>query len=272
MFYSSQPVETRRPRIFVASSSKGREAARWFQTEIGVEEKYEVVCWWQGVFEPSVLTLESLEKAARDFDYAVVIATPDDVRIMNAHEGKVPRDNVIFELGFFIGAFGRKRTFLVCQEPRSLELPTDLKAFTYVDFPSDVSRLRPALGPACARILEKLDANHASRAYEQPDPSKASRRRRRPSFGVARSHGCMHHIVNISVTGALIEAAGELDQGDIVDLDLQLDDMTSISLRAEVVRLQLKTRNMPEGIGVRFTAMDDRTFAALERYVNAVPV
>ncbi len=46
----------------------------------------------------------------------------------------VPRDNVIFESGMFMGKLGRRRTFLVCDVDDKIKLPSDLKGLTCVTY------------------------------------------------------------------------------------------------------------------------------------------
>ena len=74
-----------------------------------------------------------------------------------------PRDNVIFELGLFIGRIGRRRSFLV--EPRGEEakLPSDLSGITSITYKYDRKDLAAALGPACKRvrdIIKELGPNN----------------------------------------------------------------------------------------------------------------
>jgi predicted nucleotide-binding protein len=64
--------------------------------------------------------------------YAVVLLTPDDVGGLASDELKLSprsRQNVVFELGYFIGKLGRER---VCALYRGVELPSDLHGVLYV--------------------------------------------------------------------------------------------------------------------------------------------
>jgi predicted nucleotide-binding protein len=64
--------------------------------------------------------------------YAVVILTPDDT--CSAGEGKPsvrrPRQNVIFELGFFVGKLGRERVCALYKQ--DTEIPSDYQGVLYV--------------------------------------------------------------------------------------------------------------------------------------------
>lgn len=70
--------------------------------------------------------------------FAVVLMTPDDIGqhvppgVFPSHKGlkKRARQNVIFELGFFIGKLGRKRVCALYKE--GVELPSDYQGVLYV--------------------------------------------------------------------------------------------------------------------------------------------
>ncbi|WP_267389469.1 nucleotide-binding protein [Sphingomonas sp. GC_Shp_3] len=68
-----------------------------------------------------------------DVGFAVVILTPDDSGAANGQEAKArARQNVILELGYFIGKLNRNR---VCALVRSeLEIPTDFGGVVYEKF------------------------------------------------------------------------------------------------------------------------------------------
>jgi predicted nucleotide-binding protein len=64
--------------------------------------------------------------------FAVVLLTPDDVGGAKIHKRTKPRarQNVILELGFFIGSLGRKN---VCAlYVKGVELPSDLEGLIYI--------------------------------------------------------------------------------------------------------------------------------------------
>lgn len=59
------------------------------------------------------MSFEALANALGQFDFAILILTPDDTAVSGGRSKNVARDNVIFELGPFMGALGRDRTFVV---------------------------------------------------------------------------------------------------------------------------------------------------------------
>ena len=77
--------------------------------------------------------IEKFEKNAGDVGFAVVLLTPDDEgHLANRPEEAKPRprQNVILELGYFIGRLGRPR---VCALHRGgVELPSDLHGIVYI--------------------------------------------------------------------------------------------------------------------------------------------
>ena len=108
---SSTDVARIRPSVFVGSSSEGLPIAKYVQ--VLLDRECEVEIWSQGVFGLTQGTLESLVLALDHFDFAVLVLTPDDLRVQRGEETRVARDNVIFELGLFIGRLGRDRTFIL---------------------------------------------------------------------------------------------------------------------------------------------------------------
>jgi len=64
--------------------------------------------------------------ATSRFDFAILLLTPDDIVQSRSTELASPRDNVIFELGLFMGELGRDRTFILQQPGSGMKIPTDL--------------------------------------------------------------------------------------------------------------------------------------------------
>jgi hypothetical protein len=151
-----------KPFIFIGSSAEGLEAAKGIQANL--EYSCECQIWSQGLFGLSGGTLEKLVKSLSDFDFAILVLTEDDITISRDNEQKSPRDNVIFELGLFIGGLGLDRTFIVIDRKAKLKLPSDLGGITPATFEPPVKgTIQSALGTACLAIeqaIKKLGARN----------------------------------------------------------------------------------------------------------------
>jgi predicted nucleotide-binding protein len=145
-----------KPRVFIGSSSEGVDYAE--NLNIRLSHDCETVLWRAGAFHVSEAYMESLEKGLANVEFAVLVVTPDDVRDKRGVEGRIPRDNVIFELGLFMGRLGRERTFIVTDPKMNVELPTDLLGITVAEFDSNRSdgNLENAILPAATKIVHAI--------------------------------------------------------------------------------------------------------------------
>jgi hypothetical protein len=146
-----------RPAVFIGSSVEGLDVAYALQENL--EYDAEPTVWSQDVFKPSQTTLKDLADEANRTDFAIFAFTPDDMRVMRGEQTSVPRDNVIFELGLFMGALGVERCFFV--SPRMSEplaIPSDLLGVTSLNYDAARSdgRLTAALGPAAHKVRNIL--------------------------------------------------------------------------------------------------------------------
>jgi hypothetical protein len=143
-----------KPRIFIGSSTESLEVA--YSIQENIERFAEVTVWTQGIFEPSKYVLESLVDQLEMSDFGIFVLAPDDVSIVCGQEKKSVRDNIIFELGLFIGKLGKDRNILILPRgtEESLHFPTDLLGLIPVLYDPDRQdgNLRAALGPACNKI------------------------------------------------------------------------------------------------------------------------
>ncbi|MEZ8881488.1 TIR domain-containing protein [Vibrio lentus] len=122
----------RKPRVFIGSSVESLPIADAIAENL--EFDAEVTIWRNGTFNLSSNALDDLVSKAKSVDFSIFIFSPDDLTIMRSREKYVVRDNVVFELGLFIGAIGKNRCFIV--KPRGVELhfPSDLLGITPTDF------------------------------------------------------------------------------------------------------------------------------------------
>lgn len=141
-----------KPRLFIGSSSEGREVARNLQVELG---ECDVVRWDQNVFEASGYTLDSLLATASSVDFAVIVATPDDTTVSRGETQPSARDNIVLEFGLFAGALGRDRTYLLATG--DLKLPTDVLGLTRLPYrPQADGSLRAAVSEAALQVDERV--------------------------------------------------------------------------------------------------------------------
>lgn len=113
--------------------------------------------WQHGVFKASHYTLDVLEAQLDDVDFAIAIAHADDVVISREEQWPAVRDNVIFELGMFLGRLGRRRAFLMEQRDANIQLPSDLAGLTTIPYRYVPGRDAMAeIAPACARLRELI--------------------------------------------------------------------------------------------------------------------
>jgi hypothetical protein len=122
-------------KLFIGSSREGlfyanqikniitKECGNWLECEVWNEG---------GIFRLNKSTLDNLVKASRRFDYGVLVATNDDLALIRLKAKQIPRDNVIFEMGLFLGSLGLTRAFLVAQD---CKLPSDYNGITTVRLP-----------------------------------------------------------------------------------------------------------------------------------------
>jgi SAM-dependent methyltransferase len=139
------------PIAFIGSSTEGGPIAEAIQQNL--YEVCESNIWFQGVFAPGNSTLESLVSQLDLYDFAILVFTPDDDMNRRGAASLIPRDNVLVELGLFIGSLGRHRTFVVHQRHSGITIPSDLAGVTLAPYVLPAhSTLQAALGPACAQI------------------------------------------------------------------------------------------------------------------------
>lgn len=138
-----------KPTAFIGCSVEGLPIAKVIQ--LNLAHSVSSTIWSQGVFGLSQGTLETLVSEAGSFQYAILVLTPDDVVIKRDQQVMSARDNVLFELGLFMGALGRQRTFIVCRQ--DMALPSDLAGITPAKYATDEQlNLQANLGPVSTQI------------------------------------------------------------------------------------------------------------------------
>lgn len=154
------------PRVFIASSVEGLPVAE----AVNIKLEYDVrVKQWDNAFDLSSITVTSLISRANETDYGVFVFHKDDKTTIRGNQYSVVRDNVVFELGLFIGALGIDHCFLLIPKSNEGEfrLPTDLAGVTTSTYDDDLDDMVDAVATSCAKIkqvirkLSKINAENA---------------------------------------------------------------------------------------------------------------
>ncbi len=142
--------------VFIGSSSEGLPFAQAIRSLL--VDDAEVTLWKEGFSKLGETFIETLANALPRFDFAILVLTPDDLVNSRNTEKLGPRDNVIFELGLFMGRLGRSRTILVHQSDESLKIPSDLSGVCTATFewPRVDKSHKGAVGVACDSIREVI--------------------------------------------------------------------------------------------------------------------
>lgn len=147
-----------RPRVFFICSAEALEIAECIRAGLDHEDATIEIWSDEQIFPAGGYPIEALDRAVDDADFGIAIAQPDDLVRSRHRQAAVPRDNVIFELGFFLSRLGRKRTLLLVPRGENVQLPSDFKGLTPLDYKvaNKDEKLSSALGPTIYRIKQIL--------------------------------------------------------------------------------------------------------------------
>jgi CRP/FNR family transcriptional regulator, cyclic AMP receptor protein len=144
------------PVLFIGCSTEALGIANELQAAFK-HDRMSAIIWTNGVFGPSGTALESLLKLADSADFAAFVISPDDTVISRKHEQDAPRDNVIFELGLFMGKLDPKRVFLIKEHSADVKIPSDLLGITPVTYVMKSSgNIEVAIGPVCTELRKVI--------------------------------------------------------------------------------------------------------------------
>lgn len=86
--------------------------------------------------------IEKFEEYSVNMDYIFVLLTPDDITISpddHNDQKRRARQNVIFELGFFYGNYGRKSGRILVLYKDKIELPSDIHGIIWIDISKGIN-------------------------------------------------------------------------------------------------------------------------------------
>lgn len=152
-----------KPTLFIGSSGKAREIVKLFSSVLA--DAATCIPWFAAEEFKSRgtnTTISALTEAAFDYDFALFVITPDDdlkQQRREITEGVAPRDNVVFEIGLFMGSLGSNRVFLAKQECQGLIMPSDLFGATAPEFgfsPDDKQASRASIADVAQGFEDQI--------------------------------------------------------------------------------------------------------------------
>ena len=143
-----------KPRVFIGCSSEALATA-----EI-VKDKLKIVAdcqlWNEGFLESNISPLESLSEASVLFDFAILLASPDDAQLKREKLELIARDNIIFEFGLYLGKLGKNRAYFI--KERNLDLPSDLFGITLDQYKTVSTEPGKTLDEVCNDITRRINS------------------------------------------------------------------------------------------------------------------
>lgn len=152
-----------RPRIFIGSSSEGKDVADAVQQNL--DNFAEVTIWNQGVFNLSSNYLNDLVLQLEKVDFAILVYTADDTAEIRGQKVKIPRDNVVFETGLFMGKLGPKKVFFLAPKSiKDLRILSDLSGISYGIYDDQRldGKLQSAVNSFCTQVKNQIKNENKS--------------------------------------------------------------------------------------------------------------
>jgi Predicted nucleotide-binding protein containing TIR-like domain len=122
-------------RLFIGSSVEELPLANIAKDLL--EEWFDVIIWDDTIWEKSTVKLNQnilsgLLKASLQFDFGILLGTEDDKVVVRGEEKLQPRDNILFELGLFMGRLGVEKCAFVID--KSIKVLTDFSGIKLARF------------------------------------------------------------------------------------------------------------------------------------------
>jgi predicted nucleotide-binding protein len=156
-------VPNKEPKLFIISSSEAKPIAHAIRDDL--EKDIFIKVWDQDVFFAGGYPLEALEAQLTQADFAVAVGAADDLTKSRGKKANTVRDNVVFELGLFMGKLTRYRAVLVHPRVADLKLPSDLHGLTAIPYDDgDPSTAGARVVPVC-KTLRGLIKKAAVRTF-----------------------------------------------------------------------------------------------------------
>lgn len=159
-----------KPTLFIGSSTESKELIQ--EIENIMLQYCDIKPWDKDIFHVGRTTLEELRREVLLSDFALLILYPDDRVTKRDESGYTTRDNILFELGLFMGVLGPKRAFwlLVTDkrggQSKEVLIPSDLEPLTRLNMTwLDRNRFEPDLRIICNAMKVAIEREENKLAF-----------------------------------------------------------------------------------------------------------
>jgi hypothetical protein len=145
-----------KPTLFIGSSTERLPIARGLKQIL--TDCADVTVWDEAPeFEMGEAILNALIKVGEYYDFALLVFGRDDTTMMGDKELPAVRDNVIFELGLFMGHMGTGRAFwLSSKGSKAPHLLSDLRGIIHLEFDEPELTNTTAIAESLAEVRGKV--------------------------------------------------------------------------------------------------------------------
>jgi hypothetical protein len=162
------------PRAFVGSSAEAEVYAKAFCNML--EDVAEMVPWREAKeFKPGSNILNALSEAAFNYDFGLFIFAPDDMTVSRGKKTYSTRDNVLFELGLFLGKLGPDRAIGLVQKSKlktkRVKVPSDLLGVIMPEFAAFFGKTNRKVTIREAEVLVEKTANSVRAVIKKHGPN-----------------------------------------------------------------------------------------------------
>lgn len=156
-------------RLFIGSSREALPVAKAIEETL--REHLDAQAWGgdDALWQPGRQTLVNLISHLNTSDYGAFVFAKDDAVRIREDQKMIVRDNVLFELGLFMGRLGSECSFILMPEDmKDFHLPVDLDGTTTISYNSNDVLTNPhrAVAKTCQKILQAIKTANPDVGYK----------------------------------------------------------------------------------------------------------
>lgn len=142
-----------KPNIFIGSSREGLHVAELVKKHLS--DFADCRIWNDQVFKFNSSYFETLMELLNFYDYGIMVGTADDLVVSRDQHHSETRDNVLFELGLFLGRLGKEKVFFL--KAKNAKTPSDLSGISIPEFSeTDGPALEAEIQQRCEEIINQI--------------------------------------------------------------------------------------------------------------------